>query len=92
LDNKWINTIIYRTYVWRKRCTACNFCVKYCPVNRFVSVNDRPKAKGTCALCFGCVNHCPRNAMQMRFWTEYGQPYKSRWPQYIIKPQTTKKV
>ncbi len=86
LDNKWINTILYRTYVWRKRCTACNFCIKYCPVNRFVSVNGLPKAKGTCSLCFGCVNHCPKNSMQMRFWSEYGQPYKSRWPQFIIKP------
>jgi len=86
LDNKWINTIIYRTYVWRKRCTACNFCIKYCPANRFVSVNGLPKAKGTCALCLGCVNHCPKNSMQMRLWTEYGQPYKSRWPQFIIKP------
>lgn len=86
LDNKWINTILYRTYVWRKRCRACNFCIKYCPVNRFVLDNGYPKAKGTCALCFGCVNHCPRNSMQMRFWSEYGQPYKSRWPQFIIKP------
>lgn len=86
LDNKWINTILYRTYVWRKRCTACNFCIKYCPVNRFVLVNGLPKAKGTCSLCFGCVNHCPKNSMQMRFWSEYGQPYKSRWPQFIIKP------
>lgn len=86
LDNKWINTILYRTYVWRKRCTACDFCIKYCPVNRFISVNGRPKAKGTCSMCFGCVNHCPRNSMQMRFWSEYGQPYKSRWPQFIIKP------
>ncbi|ATW25096.1 hypothetical protein [Candidatus Formimonas warabiya] len=87
LDNKWINAILYRTYVWRKRCTTCNFCLRYCPVNRFVSINGRPKAKGTCSLCFGCVNHCPKNSMQMRFLSEYGQPYKSRWPQFIIKPE-----
>jgi len=84
-DNKWINKFLYRTYVWRKRCTACDFCVNYCPTHRFNSKSGIPRAKGTCYLCFGCVNHCPKNAMQMRFWTEYGQPYKSRWPEFIKK-------
>ena len=84
-DNRWVNKYLYRTYVWRKRCTKCNFCVRYCPVYRFNTDSGLPKAQGTCALCFGCVNHCPKNAMHMRFWTEYGQPYKARWPQYIYK-------
>ena len=86
LDNKWINTILYRPYAWRKKCMGCNFCIEYCPIKRFVSVDGLPKAKGTCSICFGCVNHCPKNSMQMRFLSEYGQPYKSRWPQFIIKP------
>ena len=79
------NRFLYRTYVWRKRCIGCNFCVNYCPINRFSCESGIPKAKETCYLCFGCVNHCPQNAMQMRFWSEYGQPYKSRWPQFIVK-------
>lgn len=83
LDNRWINRFLYRTYVWRGRCIGCSFCVNYCPMSRFSIKSRIPKAKGTCALCFGCVNHCPKNAMQMRFWSEYGQPYKSRWPNFI---------
>jgi len=85
LDNRWINRFIYRSYVWRRRCIGCNFCVNYCPLNRFSTETGIPKAQGTCCLCFGCVNHCPQNAMQMRFWSEYGQPYKSRWPKFIVK-------
>ena len=85
LDNRWINRFLYRTYVWRRRCIGCNFCENYCPINRFSSESGIPKAKGTCYLCFGCVNHCPKNAMQMRFLSEYGQPYKSRWPKFIVK-------
>ncbi len=84
-DNRWINRFLYRTYVWRKRCVGCNFCVNYCPINRFSTESGIPKARGTCSLCFGCVNHCPKNAMQMRFWSEYGQPYKSRWSKFIVK-------
>lgn len=86
LDNKWINTVLYRNHVWHKRCNQCNVCVVYCPAGRLTMVHNFPKASGTCALCLSCINLCPTNAMEMLFFSEYGQPYPPRWPELLPKP------
>ncbi len=86
LDNKWINIFIYRNYAWRRRCNKCGKCINACPSQRlYYDKNKYPAAKGTCALCLLCINICPTNAMQLRFWTEYGHPYNPRWPEFVIK-------
>ncbi len=84
LDNRWLNTVAYRTYVWKRRCVRCGLCIKFCPVKRLHPGKDNyPMSRGTCALCLGCINTCPHNAMQLFCWTEYGRPYKPRWPQFL---------
>ncbi|MHB9029334.1 MAG: 4Fe-4S binding protein [Candidatus Latescibacterota bacterium] len=82
LDNPLLNRILYRNHVYRKRCVRCGICVNFCPTGR-LHMNDLPKARGTCALCFGCVNLCPRCAMHIWCFTEYGNPYRPRWPEKL---------
>ncbi len=84
LDNPWINRIIYRNHAWQRRCTGCGICVKICPEHRLSMVDGFPQAKGTCNLCLSCVNRCPVNAMHMVCWTEYGQQYTAKWPEYLV--------
>ncbi len=84
-ENKWINRWIYRNYAWKRRCNGCGLCVRCCPVGRLRMEDGYPRARGTCALCLGCINHCPTNAMQMLFFSEYGQPYRARWPRLLAK-------
>ncbi len=84
VDNAWVNRFLYRNYVWKKRCTGCGLCVRYCPENRLQIKNGIPHAQGTCALCMGCVNLCPENAMHLAGWTEYGQQYHPLWPQHLV--------
>jgi len=85
LDNKWLDTVLYRNRAWRRRCTGCALCVRYCPAQRLRMIDGLPQARGTCTLCLGCVNLCPYNAMHLLCWTEYGQPYEPRWPELVVK-------
>jgi ferredoxin len=84
-DNKYINIFPYRNRAWRKRCNACGLCVRYCPVGRLAMRDGFPRAKGTCTLCFGCVNLCPTRSMHLVAWTEYGQVYRPRFPELVVK-------
>jgi ferredoxin len=86
-DNKWIDTLLYRNRAWRRRSNGCTLCTLYCPARRLEMIDGMPRARGTCTLCLGCVNFCPRNAMRPPGWTEYGQPYKPRWPDLVVKSQ-----
>jgi ferredoxin len=84
LDNRWLNTVAYRNYVWKRRCVRCGICIKFCPVKRLHYGKDNyPVPHGTCTLCLGCINLCPHNAMHLFGWTEYGRPYKPKWPGFI---------
>jgi ferredoxin len=90
LDNKWLN-VVYRNYAWKRRCTKCGICVRVCPVSRFYFGKDGyPKIKGTCTLCLSCINLCPTNAMHIFGWTEYGRPYKPKWPELLIEVKSEK--
>jgi ferredoxin len=85
LDNKWTNMFLYRNKSWKRRCTKCGLCISSCPSQR-LHKNEAgyPHARGTCSLCLLCINICPTNAMQLLFWSEYGQPYSPRWPELVI--------
>ena len=85
LDNRWLNRFAYRNHAYKKRCDGCGICVAYCPVGRLKLVDKRPKATGTCSLCLGCINHCPTGAMQMWFFSEYGNPYWTQFKEYVVR-------
>jgi NAD-dependent dihydropyrimidine dehydrogenase PreA subunit len=85
MDNKYINIYPYRNHAGRKRCNACGICVRYCPVKRLTMRNGFPHASGTCTLCFGCVNLCPTRSMNIIAWSEYGQAYKPKYPNLVVK-------
>jgi ferredoxin len=85
LDNAWINSMLYRNKSWKRRCKKCGLCISACPSQRlYTDAEGYPYAHGTCALCLLCINICPTNAMQLLFWSEYGQPYYPRWPELVI--------
>jgi formate hydrogenlyase subunit 6/NADH:ubiquinone oxidoreductase subunit I len=48
-------------------------------------IDGYPRARGACVICLGCVNLCPSNAMHLLCWTEYGHPYRPRWPALVVK-------
>jgi ferredoxin len=85
VDNRWLNRFVYRNHAYKHRCDGCGICVAYCPVGRLKLVDKRPVATGTCTLCLGCINHCPTGAMQMWFFSEYGQPYWTRFSEYVVR-------
>jgi Pyruvate/2-oxoacid:ferredoxin oxidoreductase delta subunit len=85
IDHKWIDTILYRNHVMKKRCNQCEICIDYCPAERLSMVKGYPKARGAFMICLGCVNLCPTNAMHLWCWTEYGNQYKSRYKKLIVK-------
>ncbi len=89
-DNKYLNIFPYRNYAWRRRCNGCGICVRYCPVGRLTIRNGFPHASGTCTLCFGCVNLCPTLSMKLVAWTEYGQVYRPKYPDLIVRKRPEK--
>lgn len=78
LDNPWLDRVLCRNWVRRRRCTRCGQCIAHCPTGRLYWSQGYPRARGTCALCFLCVNNCPAKAMQLAGLTEYGQVYRPK--------------
>jgi len=92
LENRFVNRYLYKTYVWKWRCTKCKICVDYCPSQRFSLKDGIPGSKGECTLCLSCINLCPENAMQMVLLSEYGNPYKPRWPEYLTEITKNRRI
>ncbi|MFH1228658.1 MAG: hypothetical protein V1701_12260 [Planctomycetota bacterium] len=90
IDNKLIDSLIYRNHVYKKRCNQCGICVDYCPAQRLKMADGYPKSSGACVLCTCCVNLCPKRAMNIWFFTEYGNPYHPRWRELVVRGKDTK--
>ncbi|NHJ22125.1 MAG: 4Fe-4S ferredoxin [Candidatus Lokiarchaeota archaeon] len=45
-------------------CTSCEICVKVCPVNNIVMVENRPQWQHKCQQCLACINFCPEECIQ----------------------------
>jgi len=56
------------------KCAGCATCVKVCPVNNIVMINDRPVWQNSCEMCMACVAWCPQGAVH--HWNiETGKKY-----------------
>jgi len=44
-------------------CTACNLCVKICPMKNLINQEGRVRHLGNCTVCYRCVNRCPQKAI-----------------------------
>ena len=67
--------------VWiDKDCTACNICVKICPMKNLENTNGKITHKNNCTICYRCVNRCPHKAITVFF------NKKPKW-QYLLKEE-----
>jgi len=46
-----------------KDCTACNLCIKICPMKNLENTHGAIKQKNNCTVCYRCVNKCPHKAI-----------------------------
>jgi len=44
-------------------CTACNVCVKICPMKNLVNQEGEIRHLNNCTVCYRCVNKCPQKAI-----------------------------
>jgi len=57
-----------------RNCTACNVCVKICPMKNFANEQGKIIPGGNCIVCYRCVNRCPHRAITVMLL-----PFKPRW-------------
>ena len=44
-------------------CTACNICIKICPMKNLVNQEGQIQHLNNCTICYRCVNRCPKRAI-----------------------------
>ena len=52
-----------KSIVVDEKCIGCGTCVKVCPVNNIVIVENKPEFHHRCEMCFACDEWCPSNAI-----------------------------
>lgn len=73
-----------------EKCTACNRCVRLCPVENITLVKSLPRFDSRCNLCLRCFNFCPELAI-----AAFGKPFNPTWfgekpyqgPEPYFKPE-----
>ena len=48
-----------------EKCIRCDLCVKSCPVENLVLVDETIETRNKCVLCYRCVNQCPVHAITL---------------------------
>lgn len=56
--------MLAKTFVATSKCTACELCVKQCPVQALKMKNNRPYWTYDCESCMRCMNTCPERAIE----------------------------
>ncbi len=56
--------VLAKTYFASYRCNDCGICIKNCPVNAIIKVDNRPYWKYSCESCMHCMNYCPERAIE----------------------------
>ncbi len=53
-----------KTLIATHACNSCEKCVKQCPVESIIMIDQRPFWKYNCESCMRCVNACPKRAIE----------------------------
>ncbi|MFN8320038.1 MAG: EFR1 family ferrodoxin [Saprospiraceae bacterium] len=56
--------IFSKTFYASHLCDGCNICIKECPVQAIIEIENRPFWTLKCESCMHCMNHCPQNAIE----------------------------
>jgi Pyruvate/2-oxoacid:ferredoxin oxidoreductase delta subunit len=56
--------IIAKTFITNENCDNCGLCIRQCPTQSIILVNERPFWKLTCESCMKCMNYCPKRAIE----------------------------
>jgi Pyruvate/2-oxoacid:ferredoxin oxidoreductase delta subunit len=56
--------ILSKTFYANSNCDNCDLCIKQCPVNAIIKVNNRPFWKLSCESCMRCMSNCPKRAIE----------------------------
>ncbi|MCL1995614.1 MAG: EFR1 family ferrodoxin [Defluviitaleaceae bacterium] len=63
--------------IWDE-CTACNLCVKICPMKNLKNKEGKIHQLNNCTVCYRCVNRCPEKAITVLFHRRPKWQYKLR--------------
>ena len=58
------------------QCTACDLCVKICPLKNLVNQNAKIVPLDNCTVCYRCVNRCPQKAITVLYHRKPKRQYK----------------
>jgi len=53
-----------KTYYASHDCNNCDLCIKACPVNAIIKVDNRPFWTFNCESCMKCMSYCPKKAIE----------------------------
>lgn len=56
--------MLAKTYFASANCNGCDICLKKCPVQAIIKVNDRPFWTLNCESCMRCMSNCPEKAIE----------------------------
>ena len=57
-------------------CTACNKCIKICPMKNLVNNENQIQHLNNCTICYRCVNSCAQKAITVYIHTKPRWQYK----------------
>lgn len=47
------------------KCIGCSKCVKICPTENIIMIDNKAQGKDKCTVCYRCVNACPKQAITL---------------------------
>lgn len=56
--------MLAKTYYASSNCDNCDVCIKNCPVNAIIKINNKPFWTFNCESCMKCMGNCPKKAIE----------------------------
>jgi len=80
VEKKWHEQRYPKVEIDSELCGTCGKCVRLCPVNHLVKLNDRisQNTASPCIHCLNCVTNCPSNAIKLTGDLEKGKAFMSK--------------